>query len=50
MSRWHITKEEREGLMFSDWNMYDADGDFIWIIEDEPKVGQWQDYEENNNE
>jgi hypothetical protein len=100
MSRWHITKEERDGLMFSDWKMFDADGDYKGIIQDEPteadaiegfnnpyggkdglipdavrgvriepyegeleklceelanykdepKVGQWQDYEENNNE
>ena len=36
MSRRHTTKEDRKGLKFSDWKMYDADGDFIWIVEDEP--------------
>ncbi len=35
-NRWHITKEERDGLMFSDWKMFDADGDYKGIIQDEP--------------
>ena len=40
-------EELRKGLKFSDWKMYDADNDFIWIVEDEPTEADA--IEESNN-
>jgi hypothetical protein len=36
MSRWYTTKENRKGLKFSDWKMYDAEDNYKGIVEDEP--------------
>jgi len=40
-------EELRKGLKFSDWKMYDADNDFICIVEDQPTEADA--IEESNN-